>query len=209
MNHNPFAEPEITTPASTDDQPSFWENNPMYDLLGGSPAPRKYRPPLGFLPPGMREQLLKRLPLDPEFPENPLPEQTAATAGKLSDHRQRVLVVDDEPAASEAMVLLLESMGHEAREIHDSIGVVTEVAAFNPDLILLDLEMPAPDGFQVARTLRQCYPAGTPKLVALGDCGSEQIRQRIDEAGFDWHLLKPADWDSLATLLSDLHWPGL
>ena len=126
-----------------------------------------------------------------------------------TEHRRRVLVVDDEPAVTEALGLLLESMGHETRAVQDGAGVVAAVADFSPDLVLLDLEMPAPDGFQVARALRQRYPGGAPKLVALSGYGGEQVRQRVREVGFDWHLLKPADWDSLATLLSDLHWPGL
>jgi CheY-like chemotaxis protein len=108
-----------------------------------------------------------------------------------------------------ALGLLLGAMGHEVRELHGSGEVMGVVAKFHPELVLLDLEMPEQDGFQVARQLRKHHAPADLKLVALSGYGGEHIRQRAREAGFDWYLLKPADWDSLMTLLEDLHWPGL
>jgi CheY-like chemotaxis protein len=70
--------------------------------------------------------------------------------------------------------------------------------------VLLDIGMPDMDGYEVARTLRTRYPATRSTLVALTGWGQEDDRRRARDAGFDHHLVKPAQMDALQKLLASI-----
>jgi len=75
---------------------------------------------------------------------------------------------------------------------------------YQPDVVLLDIGMPGMDGHEVARRLRQTPRGRSLKLIALTGWGQEQDRLRSQLAGFDDHLIKPADVRALETLLDSL-----
>lgn len=121
----------------------------------------------------------------------------------MSDTRAlRVLVVDDNVDAADSMAALLEMMGHEARTVYTGETVAAEAQAWQPDCVLLDIGLPGRDGYEVARELRA---QGTKaRLVALTGWGSEDDRRRAADAGFDRHLTKPVEFESLESLLREL-----
>jgi CheY-like chemotaxis protein len=113
----------------------------------------------------------------------------------------RVLVVDDHPDTAETFTAIIKSLGHEAQAIMDPHLVPGAIAKFNPHVVFLDIGMPGLDGWTLARRLRETYPAGTIKLVALTAYAMADDRVRSREAGFDAHVAKPVDPDLLASIL--------
>ncbi len=116
----------------------------------------------------------------------------------------RVLVVDDNVDSAEAMALLLKLYGHDVTVAHDGEAALAAAEADRPHAILLDIGLPRVDGYEVARRLRATDWAAGIFIVAVSGWGQDADRQRSREAGFDHHLVKPADPDALLKLLEDV-----
>jgi signal transduction histidine kinase/DNA-binding response OmpR family regulator len=114
----------------------------------------------------------------------------------------RVLVVDDNIDAAATLAALLENDGHQVRRAHDGPGALTAVDAFHPDAVFLDLGLPGMDGFEVARRLRLRAADNKPLLVAVSGYGRDEDRRRSRLAGFDHHLVKPAELSALRSALA-------
>jgi len=97
--------------------------------------------------------------------------------------------------------MLLEADGADARAVYDGPAALALLPGFAPHVLLLDLGMPGMDGFEVARRIRADATLDELKLVALTGWGQQQDRQRTRDAGFDHHLVKPADPLSLQAAL--------
>ena len=121
-------------------------------------------------------------------------------------HR-RVLVADDNVDAAEMVATLLEMHGCDVRTAFDGQQAVQEAERFRPELILLDLGMPRVDGYEACRRIRAEAWGGLPLIVALTGWGQQEDRRRSALAGFDAHLVKPADPDTLYQLARDLRLP--
>ncbi|MEZ4236948.1 MAG: PAS domain-containing protein [Myxococcota bacterium] len=117
------------------------------------------------------------------------------------DARRRVVVIDDNRDAADAVAMLVDAMGGEARVAYDGQSGVALVDAFRPDLVLLDLGMPEVDGFETCRRLRLLGRADL-RVVALTGWGQEQDQAATAAAGFDAHLTKPADPAVLERLIA-------
>jgi PAS domain S-box-containing protein len=126
----------------------------------------------------------------------PAPEPTQA--GRL-----RVLVVDDNPDSTESLAALLKTLGHEVETAADGIEACEVGERFRPDVILLDLRMPRLDGYGAARRIRGAPWGAGVVLVAQTGWGRESDRRRAEEAGFDFHLTKPVNFDALRRILDD------
>ena len=118
--------------------------------------------------------------------------------------KRRILVVDDNTDAAESLAALLSINGHETRLAHDGLQAVEEARAFKPDVVFLDIGMPALDGHETARRIRQEPWGKNMVLVALTGWGQSEDRRRSQEAGFNHHLVKPADPTVVAKLISSL-----
>ncbi len=106
---------------------------------------------------------------------------------------RRVLVVDDNRDAADSLVLLLALSGHDVR-VANSGGEALDLAGqFEPEVVLLDIGLPDLSGFDVARRLRERSPTAQALIVALTGWGQDDDRRKAVEAGFDWHVTKPAD----------------
>jgi len=75
-------------------------------------------------------------------------------------------------------------------------------ATFRPDAVVLDLGLPGMDGFEVARRLRDRSGGNGLVLVAVSGYGADEDRKRARQAGFDHHLVKPAEIGTLTSLLA-------
>jgi len=115
-----------------------------------------------------------------------------------------IMLVDDNADALEAMTMTLEALGHTVVTAADGQSAVARAANVRPDVVLLDLGMPAMDGFETARRLREIPELRHARLVALTGFGQPDDRQRTRAAGFDLHLVKPADLEALARMLDEL-----
>jgi CheY-like chemotaxis protein len=87
---------------------------------------------------------------------------------------------------------------------HDGAQAVEEAAAFKPDVVFLDIGMPTIDGHETARRIREQPWGKAMVLVALTGWGQTEDRRRSKEAGFDHHLVKPADPTLVEKLISSL-----
>jgi signal transduction histidine kinase len=114
----------------------------------------------------------------------------------------RILVVDDNVDAADSLGMLLEARGHEARVVYDGEAAVRTAADFRPEAIFCDIGMGGMDGIEVAMRLRQDTRFATTVLVAVTGWGTADDVRRTREAGFDFHLTKPASAENLHRILS-------
>jgi two-component system CheB/CheR fusion protein len=110
--------------------------------------------------------------------------------------------VDDNVDAAESLALLLRMEGHDVRVTHDGTAALAAVEADPPDLVFLDIGMPVMNGYDVAQRLRQRPGLEDLVLVAMTGWGQEEDRRRSQAAGFDHHLVKPADPHAVRRLLA-------
>jgi CheY-like chemotaxis protein len=117
-------------------------------------------------------------------------------------HRLRVLIVDDNRDAADTLAVLLKLWGYDCRVTYDGASALQSARDYRPNCLLLDINMPGIDGCAVAQRLRQEPELGNVKLVALTAYSDKMNTRRIQESGFDHHVVKPADTDELQRLLT-------
>ena len=122
---------------------------------------------------------------------------------KTPKRPQRVLVVDDNVDAAEALETLLSLGGIETRVAHDGMEALYAAAEFRPDAMIVDIGMPKLDGHGVAQRLRAAPWAAGMRLIALSGWAQEADRQKSRESGFDVHLAKPVTFTALMDALGD------
>jgi signal transduction histidine kinase len=121
----------------------------------------------------------------------------AAAADHAAAPMRRILVVDDNRDAADTLALSLEMLGHEVMKIYDPLEALERAPGYRPDLVFMDVGMPGLNGYDLATRLRaQSWSANT-LLVALTGWGQEEDRRRSREAGFDHHLVKPAEFSDI------------
>jgi CheY-like chemotaxis protein len=113
----------------------------------------------------------------------------------------RVLVVEDDADAADALRMLLRSLGHEARVTRSAVEALDVARQELPDVMLIDIGLPGIDGHELARRLRQDPTTRRVRLIAVTGYGREEDRRRALAAGFDVHVPKPVDDDVLAQVL--------
>ena len=143
-----------------------------------------------------------QLPLaQPQAPAQP-PAASRAAAPALNGNGPSVLVVDDNRDAADSLASMLELMGASVRTVYGGPDALAAAEAEAPTLVLLDLGMPGMDGYEVVRRLARHPQRDRMTVVALTGWGQAEDRQRTREAGFDEHLVKPADISLLEGLLA-------
>ncbi|WP_241778506.1 response regulator transcription factor, partial [Streptomyces sp. AcH 505] len=108
---------------------------------------------------------------------------------------QRILIVDDEPAVREALQRSLAFDGYGTEVAVDGYDALTKAEAYQPDLIVLDIQMPRMDGLTAARRLR----AGGSTVPILMLTARDTVGDRVTglDAGADDYLVKPFELDEL------------
>ena len=119
-----------------------------------------------------------------------------------ADAARRVLVVDDNRDAADTLAALLRVSGHDVRVAYDGGAALAVGKAEPPDVVFLDIGMPGMDGYETARRLRAMPQTARAMLVALTGWGQEEDQRRSAAAGFDRHLVKPAEPAALQAILS-------
>ncbi|WP_123071454.1 ATP-binding response regulator [Massilia aurea] len=113
----------------------------------------------------------------------------------------RVLLVDDNVDAMEMMGFLLAEMGYQPVTTADASELEALALRHKPQVIVLDIGLPGVDGYQVARRIKGNPDLAHIRLVAHTGYGSPEDRRRAQEAGFDAHLVKPAELSDLEAAL--------
>jgi PAS domain S-box-containing protein len=130
--------------------------------------------------------------------------QSAKAAGKGAQPARslRVLVVDDNVDAAQSLAVLMRILGHDVRMVHDGPAALEAAVEYRPDVVLLDIGLPGLNGFDVAKRLRSQGEFDNVVLVALTGYGRAADQQQARDAGFDHHLVKPADFKHLESILA-------
>jgi signal transduction histidine kinase/ActR/RegA family two-component response regulator len=115
---------------------------------------------------------------------------------------RRVVVVDDNVDAATSLAALLDSNGHVVRTCYDGSHAFEAAAELVPDVAFIDLNMPHPDGIELAKMIRKQPWGKGVRLVALTGMGQPADLVRTREAGFDEHLTKPASEAELLTAVA-------
>lgn len=126
-----------------------------------------------------------------------------ATTSLEAVHRSRhlrVLLVDDNRQATDAMALLLETLEYTVRVAYNGPDALHIADTFRPEVVFLDIGLPLMDGYEVAEKLRTRFGRGVT-LIALTGYAPQRGRNGRNEANFDEYLLKPLSLDKLSALL--------
>lgn len=145
----------------------------------------------------VRLPLLTVSPIQPTMPKEPNPTRIERAASGT-----RILLVDDNHAASETLGKLLEFKGYSVRFTHDGESTLRAADEFDPHIIMLDIGLPDMSGYDVARTLRGRGNAAA--MIAVTGYGQAEDKARSKEAGFDHHLTKPVGINDLEKILAPL-----
>jgi CheY-like chemotaxis protein len=111
--------------------------------------------------------------------------------------------VDDNEDGANSMSKMLSLMGNTTRTAYDGEEAVAAAAEFQPDVILLDVGLPKMDGCEACLAIRRILGEGV-FVIALTGWGQDDDRQRTREAGFNLHVVKPVDPESLIRMLVEL-----
>jgi signal transduction histidine kinase/DNA-binding response OmpR family regulator len=150
--------------------------------------------------PGQGSEFTVRLPMIDE-PVAASPESVNGSRLECG-HSLRVLVVEDNLDTAQTMAAVLRLAGHDVRLASNGPAALAAADGFHPHAVFLDLGLPGMDGYEVARRLRARAINPRPVLVAVSGYGGEEVRQRSRQAGFDHHLVKPADPGTVRSVLA-------
>ena len=112
-----------------------------------------------------------------------------------------VVIVDDHPEVADSLALLVEGMGYGAITLTDARDVADVVDFHRPHIVLMDIDMPEMNGWDVAAHLRQCCEGRHLALVAVTGLDSAEARHKSAGAGFDAHVVKPLRAQTLEDLI--------
>jgi signal transduction histidine kinase len=172
--------------------------------------------------PGKGSEFVIRLPLlhreaDPVEAQREAAVETAAASGSemasamtplvtasAARMARRILIADDNNDALESLATLLQLSGHEVYTATNGGTALQSAERHLPEVVLLDIGMPLLDGYEVAKRIRAQPWGQRITLVALTGWGQDSDRRRSREAGFDSHLVKPLDLETLTDLLARL-----
>lgn len=127
-------------------------------------------------------------------------ESSSHPASKL-----RILIVDDNEDTATSLGLLLKLEGHDTAKAFDGLAAIETAAAYDPQVILMDIGLPKLDGYEACARLRKDPNPALRLMVALTGWGEDEDRQRATAAGFDHHMVKPIDPVELRKILTSLN----
>ncbi len=127
-----------------------------------------------------------------------LPARFAApmSADSCQNHLS-ILVVEDNRDAADSLQMLLKLAGYEVVVAYSGTEGLQAARARQPDVILCDIGLPGMDGFALAKALRQDPQTADARLIAMTGYGRQEDKERALEAGFNGHLTKPVDPETL------------
>lgn len=149
---------------------------------------------------GHGSEFIASLPLTARQPAA-VSASSGAEASGVKVVSRRVLIADDNKDAADSLATLLSLAGHETRAAYDGLAALAVARDFHPEMAILDIDMPGLDGYALADELRREPWATRLWIVALTGLGDQKNTRRAQAAGFDEHLIKPADPERIKALL--------
>ncbi|ALV06802.1 ATP-binding protein [Roseateles depolymerans] len=148
--------------------------------------------------PGCGARFEMRLPL--------LAEESGVVAPVLTPTAapRRILVVDDNEDAAASLAMILSMEGHQVEQVHSGADALKHLGEALPDLALLDIGLPGMSGYELAQHIRAQPAWAQLRLIALTGYGRQEDREQALHAGFDAHVVKPADPDTLLRTIAAL-----
>ena len=113
-----------------------------------------------------------------------------------------ILIAEDDFPSRELLAEILASWGYSVVQAANGIEALEQIAARRPDLVLLDIQMPLLDGFGVIERVRGDERFRSLPVIALTAYAMREDRERTACAGFDAHLSKPVELETLQALIS-------
>jgi len=145
--------------------------------------------------PGQGSEFVVTLPLEQKPPEAEVAPTPAAAASRL------VLIIEDNPDGGDTLAQAMEISGHRAHVARDGRSGIALAREIRPDVIFCDIGLPDMDGFEVARAIRKEAGLAGVRLIALTGYAQPEDLAHATEAGFDFHVAKPADLNKVYRLL--------
>jgi CheY-like chemotaxis protein len=146
---------------------------------------------------GKGSEFIVRLPITESVPidavASPKPMEV-----NVDGPKRKVLIVDDNRDAGDAMALLLETDGHTVRTAQDGASALRIAQEFAPEAAILDIGLPGMDGFELARRIREASPGVV--LIALSGWRVDPNDARVRDAGFHFIFTKPIGPEGLLKL---------
>ncbi len=121
--------------------------------------------------------------------------------GTVVPARTKIFIVDDNPASALSLTWAMEAQGYEVLTCYDGPSAVAMADRFLPQVILLDIGMPVMDGLEVCRRIRADPLLRGTAVYAQTGWGDAAMRKQTREAGFDHHVTKPINLDTLVSLI--------
>ena len=115
----------------------------------------------------------------------------------------RILVVDDNVDLTRALTTLLSRFGYEVQAVYDGYAAIEAARIHQPEVVLLDIGLPGMDGYEVARRLRVEEGFRDTTIIAITGYGQEDGYDHSRAEGFNHHLIKPVQIETLVALLAD------
>ena len=120
----------------------------------------------------------------------------------------RIVIADDDRDAALTLMVLLREEGHDVRAVYSGRNVMGAVLDLDPDVVILDINMPGLSGWEVARTIRQRRGNERPLLIGVsGEYTKSPDRILSEILGFNHYLLKPYEFSDLLRILAPLRLP--
>lgn len=112
---------------------------------------------------------------------------------------RRMLVVDDNDDAAVMLATLLSLEGHSVKVAHDGKAALDIAGEFQPEICLCDIGLPEMNGYELASRLRSLFPRSL--LISVSGWGREEDRRRSQESGFNYHVVKPVNFEDIMDLI--------
>ncbi len=122
----------------------------------------------------------------------------------MSISPKRILIVDDLPDAALTLALILQRLGHVAEFVTGPWEALDAARRIRPDLVFLDIGMPELNGYALARMLRHEFGFERLRLVALTAWDRDEDRAESRRAGFDAHVAKPVDPQTVESIIKTI-----
>ena len=116
-------------------------------------------------------------------------------------YNYQILVVDDNEACAKVMMWTLEELGQTAQIALDGKTALAIAKSSKHDLILLDIGIPVMNGYEICQEMRKDPALKNTFIVAQTGWGESEHRQRSKAAGFDYHLVKPVNIETLQKII--------
>jgi PAS domain S-box-containing protein len=149
---------------------------------------------------GQGSEFILRLPMLKPGAKNSSSTRPIATWRRVS---RKVLVVDDNVDAAESIAMILRVMGHQVLCVYDGQSVLKLVQGYKPEVVVIDIGLPGMSGYEVAKELRSQEELDGLCLVAVTGYGQDNDRAAALTAGFNEHMTKPVNPDSLAAFIAN------